>query len=101
MDGVGIGDLGIIFSPRYGVRTRTDRDGEVGGVPLRSTIGGVLRGILHSGIQVFKGQKVADVDPRGDPSLCFTISDKANAVAGGVLEAAFRESAARPLVTME
>jgi len=74
---------------------------EVDGVPLRSTIGGVLRGILHCGLPVLRGQKVADVDPRGDASLCLTTSDKANAVAGGVLEAAFRESAGRSLVTME
>ena len=74
---------------------------EVGAMPIRSAIGGVLRGILHAGLPVFRGQKVADVDPRGDRSLCFTTSDKANAVAGGVLEAAFRESAVRSLATME
>lgn len=74
---------------------------EVDGLPIRSTIGGVLRGILHEGLTVFRNQKVADVDPRGDVSLCFTTSDKANAVAGGVLEAAFRESAVRSLVTSE
>jgi xanthine dehydrogenase accessory factor len=31
--------------------------------------------------------KIGDIDPRRDPSLCYLISDKALAVAGGVLEA--------------
>ncbi len=52
-------------------------------------IGGVVRGLLRSGLTVRAGQKIGDVDPRGERRLCFTISDKANAVAGGVLEAAF------------
>lgn len=64
---------------------------EVDGTPIRSAIAGVLRGILYPGLQVHAGQKIGDVDPRGERSLCFTISDKANAVAGGVLEAALRE----------
>ncbi len=59
----------------------------VGGEPLTSTIPGVLRGILHGGLPVKEGRKVGDVDPRGVREYCFTISDKANAVAGGVLEA--------------
>jgi xanthine dehydrogenase accessory factor len=63
---------------------------ESGGEAVRASIAGVLRGILHSGLTVRSGQKVGDVDPRGDRSLCFRISDKANAVAAGVLHAAFR-----------
>ena len=45
-------------------------------------------GLLRAGIAVTPGFKVGDVDPRADPSHCFTVSDKALAVAGGVLEAA-------------
>jgi xanthine dehydrogenase accessory factor len=30
---------------------------------------------------------VADVDPRGRRENCFTVSDKARAIGGGVLEA--------------
>ena len=33
------------------------------------------------------GEKVGDVDPRGIRAYCFTISDKARAIGGGVLEA--------------
>lgn len=59
----------------------------VGDVPVVSAIGGVLRGLLHDGLWVTKGMKVGDVDPRATLKHCFSISDKARAVAGGVLEA--------------
>ena len=42
---------------------------------------------MHDGVEVSKGLKVGDLDPRGDPALCRLISDKALAVGGGVLEA--------------
>ncbi len=64
-----------------------DVAGTVEGQPMRCTIDGVLRGILPDGITVFKGMKSGDVDPRGDVSACYTASDKALAVGGGVLEA--------------
>ena len=50
-------------------------------------LGGVLRGILPEGTQVHKGMKSGDVDPRGQVENCYTASDKALAVGGGVLEA--------------
>lgn len=62
----------------------------IGTVEVRALIAGVLRGLLHEGLAVVIGQKIGDVDPRGDARLCFTVSDKANAVAGGVVEAVFR-----------
>lgn len=55
--------------------------------PIRSPLDGVVRGILHDGLHVRAGMKVGDVDPRGVVSHCFTISDKALAIAGGVVEA--------------
>jgi xanthine dehydrogenase accessory factor len=48
---------------------------------------GVLRGLLRDGIVVQEGLKAGDVDPRGKRENCFTISDKARAIGGGVLEA--------------
>ena len=59
----------------------------VGDYPLLCGIGGVLRGLLPSGTPVYKGMKSGDVDPRGCVEYCFSISDKARCVAGGVLEA--------------
>ena len=61
--------------------------GTVGGVPMRATIAGVLRGLLPDGTPVKQGLKAGDVDPRGEAHYCRTVSDKASAVGGGVLEA--------------
>ncbi len=58
----------------------------VGGLPCTAAFSGLLRGLLHPGLQVKKGLKVGDIDPRNDPRLCQLISDKALAVGGGVLE---------------
>jgi len=48
---------------------------------------GVLRGLIHPGLQVTRSLKIGDVDPRDDPRLCQMVSDKGLAVGGGVLEA--------------
>ena len=55
--------------------------------PVKAKIRGILRGILTSGLMVTKGFKLADVDARCEEFHCYTISDKALAVAGGVMEA--------------
>ncbi len=60
---------------------------EVGGQPVVAGVGGVLRGLLHDGLSVRAGEKVGDIDPRGIVEYCFTISDKARAIGGSVLEA--------------
>jgi len=57
------------------------------GVAVRAAIGGVVRGLVRPGFEAHAGMKVADVDPRCIRAHCFSISDKARAVAGGVLEA--------------
>jgi xanthine dehydrogenase accessory factor len=61
--------------------------GRVGSEVITSKLDGVLRGILFDGLAISAGTKVADVDPRGEVSYCFSVSDKAWAVGGGVLEA--------------
>jgi xanthine dehydrogenase accessory factor len=55
--------------------------------PMNTIISGVVRGLLRDGTKVHKGMKSGDVDPRGNKSYCYTISDKGRAIAGGVLEA--------------
>ncbi len=67
--------------------------GEVEGTMMRCMISGVLRGILPDGTPVTKGMKAGDVDPRGEVKNCETVSDKASAIAGGVLEAIMRRTA--------
>jgi len=77
----------------HGVKAIGDRveAGDVvaraGDQPVLAPISGVLRGLLADGLVVKEGMKVGDVDPRGVREHCFTISDKARAIGGGVLEA--------------
>ncbi|MBM4330634.1 MAG: EF2563 family selenium-dependent molybdenum hydroxylase system protein [Deltaproteobacteria bacterium] len=60
---------------------------EVEGFSVAAKVSGVLRGILRSGLWVQEKMKVGDIDPRGVREHCFTISEKARAIGGGVLEA--------------
>ena len=61
---------------------------EDGRVPVEATLDGILRGLIRDGYPVKPGFKMADIDPRLDEfDNCFTISDKARCIAGGVLEA--------------
>ena len=61
---------------------------ENGSVPVTATLDGILRGLIRDGYPVSVGFKMADIDPRADEyNNCFTISDKARCIAGGVLEA--------------
>ena len=60
----------------------------VGGVPVTATLGGVLRGLIREGYPVTRGLKIADIDPRPEQvAFCDTVSDKARAIGGGVVEA--------------
>lgn len=61
---------------------------ETGAVPVEATLDGILRGLIRDGYPVKAGFKMADIDPRTEEyTNCFTISDKARCIAGGVLEA--------------
>jgi xanthine dehydrogenase accessory factor len=63
------------------------------GVPVDATyavtarIEGVIRGLLRDGVPVKKGDRIADVDPRGRTDDLDHISDKSHRVAEGVHEA--------------
>lgn len=67
-----------------------DLVGTVAAVEVQVKIDGVLRGLIRSGSQVQRGLKLGDVDPRGMVDYCHTISDKARAISGSVLEAILR-----------
>ena len=61
---------------------------ENGMVPVEASLDGILRGLIRDGYPVKAGFKMADIDPRTEEyNNCFTISDKARCIAGGVLEA--------------
>lgn len=55
--------------------------------PVYAKISGIVRGMLQDGVKVYDGMKAGDIDARCEREYCFTISDKARAIGGGVLEA--------------
>lgn len=58
----------------------------VDGEPVYAGMPGMVRGMLPDGLWVKRGMKSGDIDPRCEYNHCFTISDKARAIGGGVLE---------------
>jgi len=87
----------VVYSPAAGrlkpevaigdMVTRGQQLGTVAGQPVFSRLDGQVRGLVHPSAELLSGEKVGDVDPRGqdvDPAL---VTDKALAIAGGVLEA--------------
>ena len=58
----------------------------VAGVLTYARLDGVVRGMLPAGLVVTEGMKAGDIDPRCEVRHCFTVSDKARAIGGGVLE---------------
>ena len=84
-DAEGVG----LAAPQVGILRRIAIvETEDGAVPVEATLGGILRGLIRDGYPVKAGFKMADIDPRADEyDNCFTVSDKARCIAGGVLEA--------------
>lgn len=98
----GYGKERVIHSPAEGILrnvckiTDTVKKGEEiavvetanGNVSVAASLDGLLRGLIRDGYPVTKGFKIADIDPRTEEyQNCFTISDKARCIAGGVVEA--------------
>ncbi|MDR2134420.1 MAG: EF2563 family selenium-dependent molybdenum hydroxylase system protein [Treponema sp.] len=86
---------GGVFEAKAAIGDRVKKGGLVAVVrhdaapatPVCAEIDGIVRGLLPSGLAVTKGLKLGDIDPRCERAHCFTVSDKALAVGGGVLEA--------------
>ncbi len=84
-----------IFSSAYAIGDRVragETVGEIGGQAVVAELDGVLRGLLRPGTEIGAGRKLGDIDPRGRPEYCTSISDKARAIAGAVLEAVMRHA---------
>lgn len=88
----------VIYSPAEGVISNVKEIGDlvkagetiavVSNIEIKTLIDGILRGIIKEGTNVFRGLKIADVDPRlTEKENCYTISDKARCIGGAVLEA--------------
>lgn len=69
--------------------------GYAGETPIYALIDGVVRGLLQDGVPVTPGMKSGDIDPRCEPGHCYTVSDKASAIGGGVLEGILRHRCIR------
>lgn len=70
--------------------------------PVIAPFNGIIRGLIHEGLNVMEGLKVGDIDPRNDPMICCLVSDKALAIGGAVLEAILAREEYRSLLsTME
>lgn len=101
----------VLRAPRDGIVQATRRIGDnvrrgekiaqVNGVQVTASFDGILRGLAHDGLAVRAGVKIGDVDPRANRAHCFTISDKALAVGGGVLEAVLSWLATRQSATLQ
>jgi xanthine dehydrogenase accessory factor len=79
-----------VFRPQKWIGDRVNKGSVVAVVddfPVIAKISGFVRGLIREGVEVRRGMKVGDIDPRGRREFCFTISDKARAIGGGVLEA--------------
>jgi len=65
--------------------------GHVNGKKVTAQISGILRGLIRNNTKVTKNLKIGDIDPRGILEYCPCISEKALAIAGGVLEGILRQ----------
>ncbi len=79
-----------IFRPRLKIGDLASAGEVVGYVadtPVLANISGVIRGLIHDSVKVKEHMKIGDIDPRARRDHCFSVSDKARAIGGGVLEA--------------
>jgi len=78
-----------LFEPLVAIGQQV-REGQpvarVSGETVTAQLNGIVRGMLQKGLPVARGMKAGDIDPRCEARHCFTVSDKARAIGGGVLE---------------
>jgi len=93
----GKSDLRVVRAPCAGVFrarvalgdlvTQGSQMAQVGDTAVIAPMAGMVRGLLHDGLQVTAQFKIGDIDPRGQKADYLSASDKALAIGGGVLEA--------------
>lgn len=96
----GVGRPRFVYAPEAGRFITGARIGDrveegaviatIGSLALRAPIGGVLRGLTHSGVYVAARTRVIEVDPRGDPAGVFGLGERPRRIAEGVLTAVAR-----------
>lgn len=79
-----------LFTSDLNIGDRVIEDQVVGHVndqAVKSQINGILRGQIRHDTMVKNRLKIGDIDPRGEKAYCTTVSEKARAIGGSVLEA--------------
>jgi len=56
----------------------------VAGETVPAGLDGVVRGMMATGCRASAGEKIGDIDPRGDAALCYLVSEKARLIGFGV-----------------
>ncbi|HBA55832.1 MAG TPA: molybdenum hydroxylase [Syntrophorhabdus aromaticivorans] len=89
----------VLRSPHEGIVRHVKKLGDsvikgetvlyVGETPIYAPIDGMLRGLIRE-IEVPSNEKIGDIDPRNEKDYVDTITEKARAIGGGVLEAILR-----------
>ena len=87
----------VLRAPCHGIFTsdltigslvkKNDIVGTVGNEKVMAEIDGMIRGLIRNGTQVSHGLKIGDIDPRGPEADYLTVSEKARAIGGSILEA--------------
>jgi xanthine dehydrogenase accessory factor len=100
----GVGRERFIYAPVSGRLRTTVRIGAavamgavvatIADTVLVAPLAGVIRGLTHDDVAVASGAKVAEIDPRGDPSKVFGVSERPRCIAEGV-HRVFKEIDAR------
>lgn len=79
-----------LFTARRYIGEEVEKNEVIGYIdetPIKAEISGILRGALKSGLLVSKGDKILDIDHELNEIDCFSLSDRALAIGGGVVEA--------------
>ena len=98
----------VVHAPASGIVSHTKQLGDrvergevlfyIDSTPVFSPLDGTLRGLIEEGTHVRAGLKSADIDPRPAEQVDWlSISDKARAIGGAVLEACFMLASQRRL----
>jgi xanthine dehydrogenase accessory factor len=78
----------FVTEKRIGDHVRCgEKIGHIGDREVTALFDGTLRGLIRPGFKVTPGLKIGDIDPRGEATFCETVSEKARALGGAVLEA--------------
>jgi len=82
----GVGRARFVYAPDSGRFRPSARIGDrveenaviatINETVLRAPIGGVLRGLTRTGVEVAERTKVIEVDPRGDPAAAFGLGER-------------------------